>query len=60
MISLHNYAGSKQSLYAIMSVLLFTVLAKARHIIENINDSNLVVVRHMINCLDSGYNLEHV
>jgi len=30
-------------------MLLFTLLAKARHVTENINDSNLVVVRYMIN-----------
>jgi hypothetical protein len=45
---LHNYAGSKQALYTIMTMLLVAPLAKARHVIENIDDPNLVVVRHMI------------
>jgi len=35
MISLHKYAGSKQS-YAIMKFLIFVLLAKARHVIEGI------------------------
>jgi hypothetical protein len=48
MITLHNYAGSKRPLYAIMKMLLIASLAKARHVIRNINDSNLVAVRHTI------------
>jgi hypothetical protein len=48
MISLHNYAGSKQSLYAIMKLLIFALLAKARHVIESVKDSHLVAVRHTI------------
>jgi len=45
MITLHIYARSKQSLYVIMKMLIFAPLAKARHVIENINDLNLVAVR---------------
>jgi len=41
-----------------MKMLIFTLLAKVRHTIESIKDSDLVAVRHMINLLDSGYNLE--
>jgi len=33
MIMLHNYAGSKRTLYAILTM-LFAPLAKARHVIE--------------------------
>jgi hypothetical protein len=51
-----TYAGSKRVLYAVITMLLFTPLAKARHIIKNINDSNLVGVRHTIDRLESGYN----
>jgi hypothetical protein len=48
MITLHSYAGSKRALYSVMTMLLFAPLAKARHVIENINDSNLVAVGHTI------------
>jgi hypothetical protein len=43
MITSHNYAGSKRTLYAVM-----TPLAKARNDKQNIKDSNLVAVRHTI------------
>jgi hypothetical protein len=68
MNELYNYAGSILALYAIMTVLLFAPLAKARHVIENKNDAHLVAVRHnidpsidrLIDYLDSGFNRQHV
>jgi len=64
MITLHTYAGSKRALYAIMTMLLFVPLDKARHFTVTINDSNLAAVRHTIDPsierLDSGYNRQHV
>jgi len=48
MITLHTYAGNKQASYAIMTMLLFALLVKARHVIENRNDSDLVAVTHSI------------
>jgi len=36
MITLHTYARSKRQLHAIMTMLLFAPLAKARHVKENI------------------------
>jgi hypothetical protein len=56
---LHS-AESKQASYTIMTMLLFARLAKARHVTENINDSNLVAVRHTIDHVDSGYNRQRV
>jgi hypothetical protein len=47
-ITLPNYARRNQALYAIMSTLLFAPLAKAKHVTENLNDSNLVAVRDTI------------
>jgi hypothetical protein len=55
MITLHNYAGRKRALYAITTTLLFAPLAKARHVIENIKDSNLVVVRHTMNQMSTQW-----
>jgi len=51
MVTLHNYAGSKRELHAIMKMLLFAPLAKARHVIENINESKLVTNRYTIDRL---------
>jgi hypothetical protein len=43
-ISLQNYAGSKQQLHRIMKILIFALLDKARHDIEITKSSNLVAV----------------
>jgi len=38
-----------------MTIISFALLAKAMHVIENKNDSNFVVVRHMIDRLSSQW-----
>jgi len=43
-----------------MTMLSFALLAKAMHVIENTSDFNLVAVRHIIDCLVSGYKPENV
>jgi hypothetical protein len=58
MLSLRNYAGSRQQSYSTMKMSIFASLAKVKLNTGSIKGSNLVAVRHMIKCPDSGCNLK--